>query len=260
MTATLFTTADGVRLAFRWWRAEPAARAVVVLVHGFGASKDDPTVAAVAGHLAGSGYDVLGYDSRGHHGAEGLCTLGDAEAFDVAAAVHTARAASDLPVVLVGASMGGIAVLRHAAGDPDLAGVVAVSTPAVWRMPRTWRALAATGLTQTAPGRVVAARWLGVRVHRGWSSPEPPVSLAGRIAVPLALVHGARDRFVLPDAATLLRAAATGPCELFLVRDMTHAYDPASHRPIADAVAWVLSTSARPAPPGQRRCAPPSPG
>ena len=52
------------------------------------------------------------------------------------AAVHVARERSDR-VVLVGTSMGAIAALRYAATDPELAGVVAVSCPAAWRLPAT---------------------------------------------------------------------------------------------------------------------------
>ena len=73
---------------------------------------------------------------------------------------------------LVGASMGAIAVLRYAVTDADLAGVVSVSSPAAWRVPRTARSLLAAGLTRTAPGRWVAARRLKLRISPRWSNPE----------------------------------------------------------------------------------------
>jgi uncharacterized protein len=233
-------TSDGVALRARRWPATASVRGTVVLVHGFSAGKDDPSVAAVADHLSGLGLDVVGYDGRGHGGSGGLCTLGDGERHDVAAAVEAARAGAS-PVVLVGASMGAVAVLRHATTDPTVAGVVTVSSPARWRLPRTVRSLLAAALTQTGPGRWLAARHLDVRLAPGWSRPDPPVALAGRLAVPLAVVHGARDRFIPAAEAPLLARAAGGPCRLTVVPGMGHAFDPLALPAIVEAVEWVLA-------------------
>src|SRR5207248_657895 len=145
----------------------------VVLVHGFASSKDHPLVIAAARALRDAGFSVLTYDGRGQGKSEGLCTLGDLERHDVGAAVAFARDHA-AAVVVVGASMGAIAVLRHASDDPDLGGVVAVSSPALWRFPRNPRALLAAGLTRTPPGRLLAARWMGVRLAPRWSSAEAP--------------------------------------------------------------------------------------
>ncbi|MGH9112928.1 MAG: alpha/beta hydrolase, partial [Acidimicrobiales bacterium] len=122
MAPTALLTADGVRLAARWWEApstigDPAGSVAVVLVHGFAASKDEASVEEVARRLSASGNPVLTYDSRGHGESAGLCTLGDLERLDVDAAVGAAveRAGE---VVVVGTSMGGVAVLNHMAGAP----------------------------------------------------------------------------------------------------------------------------------------------
>jgi alpha-beta hydrolase superfamily lysophospholipase len=233
-------TSDDITLLARHWPASARARAAVVLVHGFSASKDDPSVVAVAEHLAAAGLDVVGYDARGHGGSGGLCTLGDQEHHDVAAAVAAARALSSR-VVLVGASMGAIAALRHAAADPSVAGVVTVSSPATWRLPRTLRALFAAGLTQTRPGRWLAARHLNVRLARGWSRPEPPVALVRRIAAPVAVVHGEADRFIPARESRLLAGAAAGPSRLTVVPGMGHAYDPVALPAIAEGIEWALA-------------------
>ena len=100
-------------------------------------------------------------------------TLGDLERHDVAAAVDAARDRSDR-VVLVGASMGAIAALRYAAATDDLAGVVSVSCPARWRLPRNLRGVAAAGLTRTRVGRALASRWMGVQVAPRWTEPGAP--------------------------------------------------------------------------------------
>lgn len=240
--ATILTTEDGVRLAARWREAERPSGAVVVLVPGFTGSKDDPKTRTVARALAAAGHHVLAYDARGHHGSDGLCTLGDLERLDVAAAVSAARDRADR-VVTVGASMGAIAVLRYAAGSPDLAGVVSVSSPALWRLPRNARTLLATALTRTALGRRIAARRMHVRISPHWRDPAPPRALAAMIRAPLAVVHGREDRYVPPSEAVLLAAAAPNG-RLFLVPGMGHAFDAAAVPAIAEAVAWTLAATA----------------
>src|SRR3954452_19709176 len=104
--ATSLRTEDGLHLPARWWHADHA-RAVVVLVHGFTASKDDPAVGAVAERMQSAGDDVVSYDARRHGASAGLSTLGDMEPRDVAAAVEAVRAHA-LPIIVVGASMGAI--------------------------------------------------------------------------------------------------------------------------------------------------------
>jgi alpha-beta hydrolase superfamily lysophospholipase len=157
-------TADGLTLAADAWLTREPATAAVVLVHGFGGHRHDATVVAMAHELRAEGHAVITYDLRGHGESEGLCTLGDLERLDVAAAVVAAR---DLAprVVLVGASLGAIAALRYAVDvttDLDLAGVVTVSAPAQWRLTTPRTALAAA-LTRTRIGRSLARR-RGVRL------------------------------------------------------------------------------------------------
>lgn len=240
---TLHTT-DGVELSarFRPTTSTEPARAAVVLVHGFAASQDEANVVAVADALVGARYDVVSYDARGHGASGGTCTLGDHEEHDVAAAVQIARRNHER-VILLGASMGAIAVLRHAANIGDVDGVVTVSSPSAWRLPRSATALLAAGLTRTGLGRRLAARHLRVRVHPRWTNPEPPAELAARISVPLAVVHGQRDRFIAVSNAAELYRAAGGPHRLFLVEGMGHAYDGAGLPAIRDALDWVLATA-----------------
>jgi len=167
-------TGDGVLLSTRVHRAPGDAVATVVLVHGFTASKDDPTVVALAGALAAAGFDVIAYDGRGHGASGGVCTLGDDERHDVARAVGYAQGFGR-PVVAVGGSMGAIAVLRHAVDDPDLAGVVTVSCPARWRLhgPRSLLSAAMTRTTGASRECAWPGRGPARRRPNGWSSASP---------------------------------------------------------------------------------------
>ena len=181
---TMLTTSDGVQLAARSWSATGAPRASVVLVHGLAATKDNAELVAVANALQQHGLNVLAYDARGHGESTGICTLGDLERYDVAAAVAHARE-SDLPVVVVGASMGGIAVLRYAADDPTLAGVVTVSSPADWRLHRSPGTLLLAGMIRTRAGRAFAARLFHVRLSPHWTNPESPRTASSRCVRPM---------------------------------------------------------------------------
>jgi pimeloyl-ACP methyl ester carboxylesterase len=233
-------TRDEVRLAFRHWRPPAApSTTVVVLVHGFGASKDDPSVVAVAEDLSGAGHHVISYTGRGHGESDGLCTLGDREHLDVEAAVGAARVVGER-IVLVGTSMGAIAVLRHAA-SAAVDGLVTVSGPAEWRLPRTVQSAGAAALTQLPVGRWLARRFLGVRLAAAWSGAAPPVELAAAVRAPHVVVHGRADRFIPWSEGVKLHEAAADPARLVLVEGMGHAYAPESHAVIRRSVAWALS-------------------
>ncbi|MCU1430474.1 MAG: phospholipase/Carboxylesterase family protein [Actinomycetia bacterium] len=231
-------TIDGVHLTGRRWKtAEPAA-ATVVIVHGFSASSQCPNVAGVAEALHEDGFDVLTYDARGHGTSGGESTLGDHEEHDVAAAVALARERTP-DVILVGASMGAIAALRYAATDADLAGVVTVSCPSQWRLPRNVRGLLAVVMTRTGAGRRLTSRLVGVRVANRWTNPEPPMALVPRVTAPFAVVHGTEDHFIPVRDAFELHEAATSPSRIDIIAGLGHAFEPLSIEAVRQSVAWV---------------------
>jgi len=245
LEAATLRTPDGYRLTADLRRVEGAATTVVV-VHGFTAHRNHSSVIAIADALASDGHSVLTYDGRGHGESEGMCTLGNDEVLDVAAAVQAAKDVST-KVVVVGASMGAIAALRYAAAydDPnleDIAGVVTVSCPARWQL-RTLRTLLAAAVTQTWPGRRYLERSLGVRVAPTQSRLDSPEALAGRVRCPLAIVHGLADRFMPALEASRLHDQVNGRRRLDLVPAMGHAFDAAGTSTILTAVSWCLDDS-----------------
>lgn len=234
-------TDDDVRLSARRIAARGRARATVVVVHGFAATSDEARVAGLAEALHAADFEVLLYDSRGHGASGGETTLGDLEQLDVAAAVATVRDA-DVPVLIVGASMGAIGVLRFAADTTEaLAGIVTVSCPSRWRLPRNARGIGAAVLTQTPVGRLLASRLMHVRISRGlFARPAPPVELVPRIRAPLALIHGLADPFIAPRDAEELYEAAHEPKRIEVVVGMGHAFEPPAVTPVLDALEWTL--------------------
>jgi pimeloyl-ACP methyl ester carboxylesterase len=234
-------TADGERLAGEL-RSGPDNGVCVVLAHGFSGSTSRPALRRVADRLARH-TSVLAYDARGHGASTGRTTLGDLEVLDVDAAVAEARERGYHDVVTCGWSMGGAAVLRHAAlrgsrvAGHELAcppdAVVAVSTTSRWSVRAT-----ATGpmrrlhaVVETRPGRAYARRVMRTRISdAGWDPmPAAPVDLVGRVApLPLLLVHGDRDAYFPLEHPHALAQAAREPCELWLEPGFAHAETGAS--------------------------------
>jgi pimeloyl-ACP methyl ester carboxylesterase len=249
VAVTTLTTVDGVQLAAHTRRGD-RARATVVVAHGFTASATHADVEALAGAVHERGFDVISYDARGHGRSGGRCTLGDLERHDVAAAVAAARPGAG-PVVLVGVSMGAIAVLRHAADRPApggtaIAGVVTVSSPARWKLPRNARGLLSAGITSTPPGRFFAARRLGVRLATRRPRPAPPIELVRALDVPLALVHALEDPFIPATEARALYDAAPGARRLDLVPGAWHANGPGAVPAVLGALDWIVTPADRP--------------
>lgn len=241
--ADALVTRDDVVLASRRWTAEQPVGVGIVLVHGFTATKDEAAVVHAAEALATAGFDVLSYDARGHGDSGGECTLGYHEHYDVAAAAEAMREEFDR-VVLVGASMGSIAMLRYAAEASGYTGVVSVSGPAKWRIPRTGRSILAALVTQTKWGRKVASSRMNVRLAERWTRMPEPADMVHRITAPMVIVHGLGDKFLRPEEAIDLYDAANDPRRLMLVEGMGHAFDPAASAAIVDAVNWVLRAGA----------------
>jgi uncharacterized protein len=215
------TTSDGIDLVgSRLGTGEPA----VVLCHGFLGWHRKPRVALLAESLA-QRFTVYAPDLRGHGGSAGVCTFGDLEVLDVDAVVGLAREEGRAGVVTVGASMGGIAVIRHAALMRRVDGVVAVSTPARWTGHGTPAMDRTVWLTSTEHGRLLA-RLMGVRIADTWTAPESPEDVIGRIApTPIVIVHGRDDHFFDEEDAWRLYRRAGEPKRLLLAGRFGHAED-----------------------------------
>jgi alpha-beta hydrolase superfamily lysophospholipase len=247
----LLATADGLALRGWWWRHQPPGWATAVVAHGFSASCRDPAVLALVEHLHAGGMDVLAYDARGHGGSEGVCSLGRAEHLDVRAALER-LGEPEGPVVLVGISMGAVAVVGYlvgaeVSGGPappahrQLAGAVVASSPSRWRVRPTPLSVVNAVLTKTRPGRWLAHRRMNVRIEAGWRTPDPPEAAIGRVRLPMAFVHGERDRLLSTDHALRLACSVGGASRLVVVPGMGHGIDARGCQAVLEACYWVLS-------------------
>lgn len=196
-------TSDGVRLSTLMYGA-PDAEVAVVFGHGFTGSQHNRKVVAFAADLAAVGFAVYTADFRGHGESGGFSTLGDREVQDLDALVALARERRS-KVVSVGASMGAFVALRHAGLGGPVDAVIAISSPADGREPQLRRARLLQLFVRTERGRRLLVRY-GTRVDPVQVPvAAAPLDLAADIApVPVAIVHGGRDRYVpLSDAHAL---------------------------------------------------------
>ncbi|HEY7347085.1 MAG TPA: alpha/beta fold hydrolase [Ktedonobacterales bacterium] len=123
-----FRASDGVALA-GWFVPTSPTAPTVILVHGFKGSRAD--MLPWARFLAGAGYNVLLFDSRGCGESAGWAiTDGARDPSDIVGAVAYLQQRADLPSKRFGAlgvSMGAGAVLLAAAREPGLLATVADS-------------------------------------------------------------------------------------------------------------------------------------
>ena len=214
----------------------------MVFCHGFFGWHRKPRLVRFQEELA-KRFTVYAFDFRGHGASGGVSTYGSREHLDVEAVVRRARADGFDRVVTVGGSMGGIAVIRHAALMGGVDAVVAVSTPALWDGHDSSPIRRIMWSLGTASGRSLL-RLMGVRVAPVWEPAEPPVELVAEVSpIPLVIVHGRDDHFFDDEQAWLLYRMAKLPKRLLLGAPFGHSedgYNPAFAKHIGDAVVRAL--------------------
>ena len=127
-----FTTSDGVRLFTRHWLAQDVAKkGSIIAFHGAGG--DSEYFVLLADQVVKEGYEVFIHEYQGHGLSEGA--RGDIKSFSTY--VHhaiefmndVAQKVGDLPLFILGESMGGTVVANALAGSgeqqlPPLAGIM----------------------------------------------------------------------------------------------------------------------------------------
>lgn len=124
---------DGGNLYHQRWFPDHYSRAVIVLVHGLG--EHSGRYQHVAEALTGAGYAVHAVDHRGHGKSDGKRAyvkqfrelVDDLDIFRR----HVAQEHPELPMVLVGHSMGGTIALAYALDHPDDVDALVLSGPAL---------------------------------------------------------------------------------------------------------------------------------
>lgn len=266
-----FRSFDGTTIFHRAWSPDGAPRAVVLLVHGLG--EHSGRYSHVAAALVDAGYAVRAFDHRGHG------TSGGKRAFvrsydELLRDLHQFRRIvvaehPDVPLVLLGHSMGGNIALGYALGEEDGIAALVLSGPAlrvgddvspiqlkVFRMiAKVAPGLRPRGLSADAISRdpaVVEAYRSDPLVYTGKISAGLGAALIGamqtfpdrydQLRLPILVLHGTADQLVDVAGSRELEAAAVNA-------DVTAHYyeglfhevfnEPERDRVLSDVTSWL---------------------
>lgn len=215
-------TEDGLDLS-GWWIPAEVTRGTVIFLHGYGASKTQAL--GVASFLHDAGYSVLAFDFRAHGESEGdHTTIGIDEARDVrAAAMYTiAREGADLPIALLGWSMGAAAALNAGATLPPQVRAIIVDSGFARLANVVSNNLAVfTGLPQY-PFAPLILHYASSMAGHGPGENEP-ARQARALYRPLLVIQGMSDNIASPDDDGRALAASAGSfASLWLVPNVGH--------------------------------------
>ena len=210
------STRDGLTLRLRHWPLAQtgASQRTVLLVHGLG--EHCGRYHALALQLNAWGWQVVGYDQRGHgrsDGARGGIAHDDDLLHDLARVIDAVRSALPGPLVLLGHSMGGLVAARfvaaNAAADAAAGWVRAVdalvlSSPALDAVMSIAQSLLLATLGRLAPNLALGN---GLKPH--WISRDPQV-VRDYIADPLVhdRITPRLARFIVDGAKVVAARAA----------------------------------------------------
>jgi len=217
-----FQGVGDVQLYYQYWWPEKDARAILVIVHGFGEHSNRYT--NVVNHLTSCSYGLYGFDIRGHGRSSGqrghINDWGEYQGDLRAFLQMIIKQESDRPLFLLGHSMGGLIVLDYILRHPEgLRGAIisgALIKPTVnkpWRMTLARlvsrvlpRASFSVGLDKSVLSRdsevikaydedplvhgVATARW-GTEL---FATIEWVKTHADEVRIPILMVHGEADR------------------------------------------------------------------
>lgn len=193
-----------------------------VVVHGLGDTLE--SYLKHARPLRERGHTVILPDLRGHGGSEGHhTTLGGLESRDVRAAMQHLRDAglAEAGIVLMGHSMGSVAVLLAAVDSPDVRAVVVEAPYDTYRNTIAHHAQLLYRLPSWVP--IVALSIRAAEWRAGFDADEiDAVAAAKRVDAPLlAIVDGLDER--MPESVVRrVVEAHRGPHELWVASGVEH--------------------------------------
>jgi acylglycerol lipase len=262
---------DGASLSRREWLPERPARAVILAVHGFNDYSNAFT--GFGAFAAEQGIAVHAYDQRGFGANPGAGRWAGTDALIADLEAERARLRArypDLPVYLLGESMGAAVVMAAMAEGAELDAEGAILTaPAVWggdQLNPLYRATLWL-VTRVAPGLKLTGRNLGVMASDNLDalralSADPlfiketrvdaiaglvelmdtAYAAAGTVSGPLLILIGENDEIVPPDAQTaMVRRVQATPCVHVVYSEGWHLLLRDLQRQVVwrDIIAWI---------------------
>jgi alpha-beta hydrolase superfamily lysophospholipase len=206
---------------FAWWLPAAKPAGSIVVVHGWGGNAELMLPFALPLHAAG--LNVLLFDAR-NHGRSDSASFSSLPRFaeDLADAIDWVKnqcGDRTAPIMLLGHSVGGAAVLLAASQRSDIAAVISIAAFAhpEWMMRRY--------LARFRIPHILAA---GVLRYVEWIIGHrfdaiAPMYTACRIPCPVFLIHGTADKTVpVTDAHAIRNNCGKKSLELLVVEDADH--------------------------------------
>ncbi len=261
----------GAKLHWQAWLPEGAPRAVVLLAHGY--AEHLGRYEYFAGKLNAAGIAVYALDHWGHGQSDGTYGFVPAlSAFSDGVEMlleEVQRRHKDTPRFLIGHSMGGLIAAKHLLTHQQHYAGAILSGPAIkaaeepsrlmlWISRLLSRFAPKAGVLQfdssgiSRDSAVVSAYLADPLVYTGKMSARLAAEMfdgmadvranAGRIVLPILLLHGAEDTATSPTGSQFLAEHVGSPdCELKLYPGLFHEIfnEPERDSVIADVTGWI---------------------
>lgn len=210
-----FVTSDGLRIS-GWWLPNREASRTIVVLGGYNSARQH--VLGVSSGLWRGGANVLLFDNRARGTSEGdYVSLGDHERLDAKAAIGYALGReANLPLGVIGFSMGGAVALMVAAADDRIAALV-VDSPFASQTALLRSRL--EGYVGPLAGPALALAKLFLDHDPG--EVEPLENIVG-ITCPVMFIHGAEDDITDPEDSEKMYSLAREPKELWVIPGADH--------------------------------------
>jgi alpha-beta hydrolase superfamily lysophospholipase len=211
-----FKTEDGLLLR-GWWLPAPKPKRTVIALHGHRGARHH--CVGIGASLWRRGANVLLFDHRGRGSSEeDLMSLGYFETLDALAAVgHSLSRSPEVPLGLIGYSMGAAVAVMAAARDERIRAVVADSPFVSERV--LVRSLLRRRIGPLHPPVVALTERLLPYDPREVEPLREVANIAPRACL---FVHGLLDQTCDPKDSLRLYEAAGGPKELWLLEGAGH--------------------------------------
>ncbi len=213
--------AGGVRLAAIALDPRGTVKGTIVLLHGLGDQKEG--MLPFAQTFAEAGWRAIAPDLRAHgESGDKYCTFGYYEKWDCRALLDAVKARGyDVDRVgVIGGSLGAAVALQWAAIDPRVKTVIALAPFA--EMSDEADYLLRRHNPSISPGRLAHIKRLVEEEGELVIAQVSPLKAVRQRAIPIYLVHGARDEVIPVAESRRLFEAAAGPVVFEKVPEAGH--------------------------------------